>query len=547
MRSLLFTLIITAGIGLYTWMGHSSVKTDRKTDRHPSSASKNCSEAAPVTITPEYDDGEVQSPGAGFLKEVLSQMGEGPYKSNFLLNQLHENLGRFYVRLDEFKDGADLTQSFLSNLNDAFASARKDGIKIVVRFSYNYPCQANSINNIPGPFKPEAAVCPQDQAKPYPWNDPQFKDASLETVLKHISQLQPIIRKNADVILAISGFVGRWGEQHHSTHDLSFSKAGVMTDAEVSAFTQIQKAQLNAYNGIVLIRNPWVRNILLEKSASVFSSDEISRLGIENDCFLASDKDAGTYLSNDPAGLQNEKNQLAQVGVKSMVSGETCHYNPPRSDCETALKELRELHYSFLTDGFPAAIFEQWKNQSCYEEIKKHLGYRFAIKNLTLVTSSHPGDTIHFNGTISNSGYANLYTSTPVYAVLTCGNWQSGNIPIDGLNASDWKVGDNSISGDFVIPETAPLGLCGLALNMPNSCDANTPDEVANQNCEQAKSNPRFSIQFANKNTWNAQKGFNSVANISLLANENQSCGSQSPEEPNQDESSQESSSQEEQ
>ena len=72
---------------------------------------------------------------------------------------------------------------------------RTAGLKAISRFAYNFP-----------------------QGGSYPYQDP---DATRQQVLAHIAQLEPVLRKNADVIAYLEiGFVGAWGEWHSSTNKL---------------------------------------------------------------------------------------------------------------------------------------------------------------------------------------------------------------------------------------------------------------------------------------------------------------------------------------
>src|SRR5207247_8134345 len=92
------------------------------------------------------------------------------------------------VRLDAHRDSA-LPSTLLDGLTAGFAGARAAGIKILPRFVYN-----------------------DRQGDP---------DASLPQILAHIAQLAPVLRAEADVIAALeAGFVGAWGEWHHSTHPI---------------------------------------------------------------------------------------------------------------------------------------------------------------------------------------------------------------------------------------------------------------------------------------------------------------------------------------
>ena len=80
----------------------------------------------------------------------------------------------------------DLPSTYLTKLNTGFANLRKQGLKAVVRFAYNYPETESDYLNA--------------------------QDATLSRVKRHITQLQPVLQANADVIAAVQGgFIGAWG------------------------------------------------------------------------------------------------------------------------------------------------------------------------------------------------------------------------------------------------------------------------------------------------------------------------------------------------
>ncbi len=103
-------------------------------------------------------------------------------------------LTRTYVRLDAYRE-QDLSQSLLDDLDKSLAGVRAAGIKVILRFSYNFG--------------------------PYPNSEP---DASKPQMIRHIEQLKPMLTKNADVIAWMeAGFIGAWGEWHTSTNGLDKS------------------------------------------------------------------------------------------------------------------------------------------------------------------------------------------------------------------------------------------------------------------------------------------------------------------------------------
>lgn len=43
---------------------------------------------------------------------------------------------------------------------------------------------------------------------------------------------------------------------------------------------------------------------------------------------------------------------------------------PPRSDCPTALKELEELHYTYLNADYHPDVLDAWNSQDCFDEVR---------------------------------------------------------------------------------------------------------------------------------------------------------------------------------
>lgn len=90
----------------------------------------------------------------------------------------------------------NLPANYLTKLETGFANLRKQGLKAVLRFAYNYPETESEYLNA--------------------------QDATLSRVKTHIQQLQPVLQRNADVIAVVQGgFIGAWGEWHTSSNNLT--------------------------------------------------------------------------------------------------------------------------------------------------------------------------------------------------------------------------------------------------------------------------------------------------------------------------------------
>ena len=348
---------------------------------------------------------------------------------------------------------------------------RQAGLKVILRFNYN-------------------------EGESYPLPDP---DASLEQALRHIEQLAPVLEANKDVIAWIeASFIGAWGEWHTSASGLdSPVNKALLRDALYAQFP---------HDRFLLFRYPgdfigWFPQPLSE--ADAFGSSSQARTGFHNDCFLASEDDWGTYLDeNGQLRAEEWKAYIAQMSRFVPVSGETCNLNPPRSDCETALGELEMLHWSALDESWPPVI-QGWKDQGCYEEIRRRLGYRLTLLEATFRPEVRPGSELRVEVVLHNTGFASPLLERPVYLLLVA-QAQDGilryNVDVDPRR---WEPGEHAFEITLSLPADLPPGEYALALWLPDPA-------------ETLRDDPRYAIRFANEGIWDAAQGWNILGSVNV-------------------------------
>ena len=122
--------------------------------------------------------------GLFFQYNPLENSPHPPFKVSDL-KAIRENnitLVRSIYLISEFKD-VPLSDSFLAKITADLAAAREAGIKVILRFSYNWLHGGD--------------------------------DAAEAIVLAQQEQLRPILKNNYDVIAFMeAGFIGHWGEWH---------------------------------------------------------------------------------------------------------------------------------------------------------------------------------------------------------------------------------------------------------------------------------------------------------------------------------------------
>ncbi len=389
-------------------------------------------------------------------------------------------LARTYVRLDEYRN-RPLPPAFLSKLDGQLQLIRAAGIKVIPRFSYNFPNGGSDMD--------------------------RAADASLNLTLAHINQLKPILQRNADVIAVLQGgFIGAWGEWHSSANGLDKPqpKAKILT-ALLAAMPSSRMVQIRYPDDI---KANYSQALTI---SNAFRGTRQARVGFKNDCFLANQSDAGTYAPDLP-GLQSYVSKIAPFIA---VGGETCEATPDRhrSDCPTAVAELARFHWSYLNANFYAADLDRWRQEGCYGDISKKLGYRLQLVRSSFTPQIQRNRQLSGNFVVKNVGYASPFNPRGLELILR--HQQTGKVyrlPIlKALSKTQdprfWlpQVGEISVDIRAKIPKAAPSGAYELLLNLPDPMP-------------KLASRPEYSIRLANEQTWEPKTGFNSLRRTVQLA-----------------------------
>ncbi|XP_064101838.1 uncharacterized protein LOC135212399 [Macrobrachium nipponense] len=315
-----------------------------------------------------------------------------------------------------------------------------------------------------------------------------IEDAAPMQLKKHIEQLAPILQEHVGVIaLMQAGFVGVWGEWYYTAN---YGNEGNVSPADYENRRQVVFSLLDALpkSRQIELRTPNYKRKILERLSPVTSAEaytdarlkvsclilpsplssitsipstsvllllpQVARIGHHNDCFLASDTDFGTYIdkAEEYPYLMNETMYVSQ-------GGESCNLNSPRSDCVTALKELQELHFTYLNSRYHPDVLQSWRTQGCYDTIDHSLGYR-------LIGEFSRIPQVMKRGTIATVGIKiiNVGFSAPI-------NYRSAQIII--INTSSGEEYQSPLQSDFDLRHCHP-GVCFLdvTLSVPSSASA---------------------------------------------------------------------------
>lgn len=400
------------------------------------------------------------NPERGFIHNFTVYSEGVGLNSSTLAGLKKENVSMimrlFY--LEKFKD-KPISNEELTLIKSDMQKLRDAGLKCVLRFAYT--------------------------------DNMTVSDAPLSVVMQHLDQLKPLFQENKDVIAFVqAGFIGAWGEWHSSSNGL----------ATVENETKILNKLLSVLpTGIMVqVRTPAAKqqifnNISPVDSTIAYTSENRSRVGHHNDCFLSGETDYGTYTN-----VKADKEYISKEALYVPTGGETCPPEGSLPDCASSIASMKLLKWTFLNLDWYQPVIAAWKSSGCFNEFQRNLGYRIVLVKATLPDKVSANEKYSFEISLTNKGYAPLYNykiCNLVFKNTSSSEIYSYPLPIDlrnckpnGLLAIKNAININSI----------PKGEYALYLNIIDQS-------------ETLSKRPEYSIRLANTNVWEEVSGMNSL------------------------------------
>lgn len=368
---------------------------------------------------------------------------------------------------------SDISQDFLNLIDANMQVLRTGGVKCVLRFAYKTDMYETG----------------------HPW------DASPEWVHRHIEQLKPVLQRNSDVILCMqAGFIGVWGEWAYTD---GFERSP-KTKEDFATRRDVMLALLDALpkNRTIAVRTGrYKMNMFLDSYAdsvtleTAYNESDLSRICAHNDCFGADATDMGTFTTAAEREFWKKESRYLLMG------GETCQISY-HCTCKRTLEDCKAYHWTY-TSG-PSSISDRWKDDGCYDEIEKRLGYRITLTDIHHTPTAAPGQDYRVVLELRNTGFAAPMNPRAVELVFVDGKGNKMVHALDDVDPRYWFAGNKvTIDRTIKIPEDAE-GDCVICLNLPDP-------EVALRN------NPLFSIRLANAEyMWDEKNGYNRLISLKL-------------------------------
>ncbi|WP_228238240.1 DUF4832 domain-containing protein [Allomuricauda sp. M10] len=409
----------------------------------------------------------ISNPERGFMHHWAVE-SEGMPISVAMLNSLKNEkvtiINRIYY-LDAFKD-ADLSQAELDLITTDFERMRTAGIKCILRFAYN--------------------------------SDQNETDAPLSRVISHLDQLKPILTDNYDVIAFVqAGFIGSWGEWYYTTNNLTTLENKT---AILNKLLEVLPKEIK-----VQVRTPLYKQEIFNYSTAMnatvgYGDSDIARVGFHNDCFLASPDDYGTYQN-----ITIEKDYISKEALFVPTGGETCPPSGvPTASCTTADTEMALLKWTYLNLDYYGPVLQEWRNNDCFEDFQRELGYRLLLKTASLKKEVKANGNFNLDLVMDNVGFAPVYNKKNASLILK--STDDGTIHSKSLDFDVRKVVPGA---EYDLTETVnlsgiPAGSYTLYLKIEDASPS-------------LKDRPEYSIQLANSGTWEASTGMNELLHTLII------------------------------
>lgn len=394
-------------------------------------------------------------------------------------------LVRMYYVMDEFRDGP-LSQAALERMQLDFDAVREAGLKVIPRFAYNFPRGELDRIGFTG-----------------------MEDAPVDRVLSHIDQLEPILRAHSDVIAFLeAGFVGAWGEWHHSSNVL-VNDDGTINEHSIAIMDRV--LSLLPLTRSIALRYPYIKQQFFGEEPltreAALTGAPAARVGAHNDCFLRDDVDSGTYSRSGehrpPAAFIEAQKQYLHLDNRFVPQGgETCAADAqarPYIACRVALRELARLRWSTLNISYHPDVIRVWQRQGCFEEVRWRLGYRLRLLMAELPSVAIAGESLHLSFTVRNDGWAAPFNPRRVEVILRHVDTRRTHTIDVNADPRFWGAGEtHRVDVHAQLPETLQEGTYQILLNLPD------PEP-------RLYGRPEYSIRLANAGLWEADSGFNDL------------------------------------
>ena len=458
-----------------------------------------------VEIAYEADDAIFPNPERGFFHSYQPTGGgrigqqdkpHPPLKVEELRRLRMEEgitLVRDYILIPRKFWDEPISGAYFDEIQGNFDAIRAAGMKTIIRFLYDW-----GMTN---------------------------RDPDEKTILRHLHELAPLIRKNADVIAWVqAGLFGGCGEANASDHNYVFDKHirpkdGRRWQGLSPAGVRIYKRLLEILppERMLAVRYPRLKWDMLEselqhaasrppatQTAFVHQSTP-GRIGFYNEGFMGNEDHYAMFV------LPGEM-EFASADSEFVVhEGEISNASPYKMKAGQVVADMTQYHVTALNRGgdeWPK-VEAQWKANGDYDTVARRMGYRYRLVRAWLPAEGVRWGPLPVKVEIANDGFASCVNPRGLDLILrrVYGEGESPKPDDESLIVlREHPRGDRLflprpgqtkvLTIDWAVGNVIPPGRYELLLALPDPAEG-------------LSRRPEYSIRLANKGLWEEKTGYN--------------------------------------
>lgn len=374
-----------------------------------------------------------------------------------------------------------ISREYLQELQSNFDAVREAGLKTVPRFLYDW----GMLNR-----DPDEAV-----------------------ILRHLDQLAPLLRRNADVIAWVqAGLFGGTGEGCRSDHGYVYPKYNGwqgLSEAGVRLYRRL--LEVVPPDRMVTVRYPRLKWDLMGwgpgaarplTAPGAFTADLSARLGYYSDGFMGDEHHYAMYQ------LPGEARYAAEDARFCVQEGEISDATAYKLQPHRVVADMTRHHQTALHCGGDGwnQVQAAWRNNGDYEEICRRMGWRFSLVEARLPARLRPGGAFTLRIVLTNSGFARAMNPRGVEVILR--SQATGRrfvLRVDhGRGNRLWLPGPQQVKPLEIaggLPADIPAGRYEVLLGLPDPYPSL---------CRR----PEYSIRLANQGVWEVATGLNRLGHV---------------------------------
>lgn len=168
------------------------------------------------------------------------------------------------------------------------------------------------------------------------------------------------------------------------------------------------------------------------------------------------------------------------------------------------------MRWSTINSEYHPGVLQRWKDEGCYPEIARRLGYRFRLIDAAIPRIAVSGALFSLTVQMTNEGFARPYNQRGLELVLR--HMGSGAVTRIPAASGDIRLllpgpGDTkTITLTARLPARLATGNYEVLLNLPD------PAPALNRR-------PEYSIRLANEGVWEPSTGYNRLLATVTVSN----------------------------